>query len=72
MRGTASKQRKWQSATIFTAVLVGAAASIAAMASGCGPNQAILNNVDCPDAGTPDGGDAGEGGGGGLNDPNCK
>ena len=69
MRRTASKQLRWQSATIFTAVLVGAASSIAAMASGCGPNEIILNN--CPDAGAPQGGDAGKGGGGGLDDPYC-
>lgn len=70
MRRTTSKQLEWQSATIFTAVLIGAAASIAAMSSGCDGNEVILNN--CPDAGASHGDDAGKGGDGGLDDdPYC-
>lgn len=68
MRSTASKQSKWQSATIFVAVLVSAAVSITSLASGCGPNDVTIHN--CPDGGGPDGGDAGDGGGG--SDPFCK
>ena len=61
MHYTASKQWKWRSATIFTAVLVGVGSSIVVIASGCEPNIITLN--DCPDAGVQDGGDAGQGGG---------
>jgi hypothetical protein len=63
MRRTASKHSKWQRATVFGVVLVGAAASIAPAATGCNDGDVILN--DCPDAGDHDGGDAG------AIDPGC-
>jgi hypothetical protein len=66
MRQTASKQYKWKSVVLITAVLVGVAVALAAMVSGCGPNDVII--LDCPDAASPDSGDAGQGGG----DPDCK
>jgi hypothetical protein len=68
MRSTRSKQSKWRNPTTFLAVLIGAAALITPLASGCGPNDII--SYTCPDAGA-DGGDAGDGGAGGSN-PLCK
>ena len=65
-----SKQWKWQRATIFTAVLGCAAASIAAFGSGCG-TSAVLS-VICQDGGPPDGGDAGDNGTGGDDIPYCN
>jgi hypothetical protein len=61
MRRTESNPLKWPSAMVITALLVVAAASIATMASGCGPNDVIIH--DCPDSGARDGG-GGQGGGG--------
>jgi hypothetical protein len=66
----ASKQRKWQSATIFTAVLVGIATLSAASASGCNPDAVLIR--ECRDAGNSDGGEGGGGGGGGDNLPICN
>jgi hypothetical protein len=53
------------------AVLIRAAASIAALASGCGTTILIH---DCPDAGAQDGGGGGGAGGGGAggNAATCK
>jgi len=66
-----SKRCKWQSATIFTAVLISAAALIAASASGCGKSGFTI--VDsCRDGGPPDGGDAGDNGSGGNELPYCN
>ena len=64
-----SKKWKWQSATIFATVLIGAVASIVASAGGCGPNDILINN--CPDSGASDGGDGGGGEGAGGNNPYC-
>lgn len=68
MQNIEARQSKWQSVPILVLALIGAAVSIAAIASGCGPNDVTIYN--CLDAGTPDGGDAGNGGGGG--DSFCK
>jgi hypothetical protein len=65
---TASNQSRWQCPTIFTAVLIGATVVIAVVSGGCEGTHVVLNN--CPDAGAPDGGDAGDGGGG-ANDGYC-
>ena len=64
---TPSVQLKHQRAAVFAAALIGAAASILAMMSGCGPNDVIADN--CPDAGKDDGGDDGGVGG---SDSSCK
>jgi hypothetical protein len=69
MNFTTSKPWKWQSATLFTAALVGAAASTFASASGCDNQGVVIHN--CPDAGAPDSGDDGGNGGVGGNDPYC-
>lgn len=69
MCSAASNQLKWRSAALITALLVGASASIATMASGCGPNDVIIH--DCPDSGAQDGG-GGQGGGGGAGGSRCK
>ena len=71
MNCTASKQWKWQSATIFTAVLVSATALIAATGSGCN-TDGILILDSCRDGGPPDGGDAGDNGSGGNELPYCN
>lgn len=68
MYPTVSKSRKWQSSRIFTAALIRVAASITAIASGCGTTVLIH---DCPDAGAQGGGGGGGGGAGGT-DPACK
>ena len=70
MRSTASTQSKWQSTTIFMAVLLGAAVVIASLASGCN-NDITAYECPDPDAGASDGGDAGGGGAGGY-DSLCK
>lgn len=70
MKFTASKQSKWQSATIFMAVLLSATALIAVSASGCGISGATIQ--DCRDGGPPDGGDAGDNGSGGNELPYCN
>jgi hypothetical protein len=62
------KSRK-QSSTLFMAVLIRAAASIAALMSGCGTTVLIH---DCPDAGAQDGGGGAGGGGAGGNAATCK
>ena len=70
MNFTASKQWKWQSATIFMAVLLSATALIAVSASGCGKSGVLL--IECQDGGPPDGGDAGDDGIGGDDLPYCN
>jgi hypothetical protein len=70
MNCAASQRWKWQSLTIFTAVLISAAALIAVSASGCGPNAILI--LDCRDGGPPDGGDAGNNGNGGNDLPYCN
>lgn len=67
MRTTASKRTKWQSTTLFAAMLAISVATIATTSSGCGPNDVVIH--DCPDAGMEDGGSGGQGGSGGSN---CK
>jgi len=69
MNFTALKQWKWQSATIFTAVLLSAAAMIVVSANGCGNDTVLI--VECVDGGPPDGGDAGDNGSGGREYPYC-
>ena len=70
MNFTASKQRKWQSATIFMAVLFSATALLAATGSGCNTEGILI--LECPDGGPPDGGDAGDNGSGGYVNKYCK
>lgn len=68
---TVSKRLRSQGATVFVAVMIGAA-SIAFIASGCGTGVLLIR--DCVDAGAHDGGGGGGGGGGGAGGhlPVCK
>jgi hypothetical protein len=68
MQNIVANQPKWLNVPVLMLMLAGAAVSMAAVTSGCGPNDVTIHQ--CVDAGMPDGGDAGNGGGGG--DPLCK
>ena len=58
--------------TLIRAGTLAAAVTVLMVAMlACGTNQAILHICDCPDAGASDGGDAGDNGGGGSDDPAC-
>lgn len=69
MPRSASKDLRWKSVTLFTLLLICAAASSATTATGCGPNDIVIH--DCLDSGTPDGG-GGAGGGGGSSNTGCN
>jgi hypothetical protein len=66
MQNILAKQSTWHNVPIIMLMLAGVAVLTAAITSGCGPNDATIHQ--CLDAGTPDGGDAGVGGG----DPLCN
>lgn len=79
MRFTASKKSRYQSAGIFTAALVGVTTVIAAISSGCGPNDVIIH--DCPHGENADGeccvvdvdgGSGGSGGNSGSSSSSCN
>ena len=63
---TVPKQWRSQSVTIFVAVVVGATASIAVIASGCDTGVILIR--DCVDAGAQGGGGGGGEGGSSI----CK
>jgi hypothetical protein len=71
MPHTASRLFQWQKLGIVTAVLLGTAMSMIVMATGGCETDIILNNDPCPDAGSLDGGDAGQGEGGGSSGSRC-
>jgi hypothetical protein len=70
-----SVSRRWSSwsVVIGATALAGAGLAFSVATTGCGPNAIVTHHVECPDpdAGAEDGGDAGTGGAGGSQDPDC-